>query len=609
MKRNIIFIIELFFATLALMAAQKIVFFVRYATLSAGTPPLDYLRTVWHGLSLDATVAGYIVALPLLMTLTAVWLPSRKWHTATHAFLLVCATAVSVIFAVNLGLYGYWAFPLDASVLQYLASPKEAAASITLSEWTGYTAVAVAYFVAMAACYRRLLRGYHPETKTEKRIAPSIILLFLGCCTFLSIRGGENVVTANISKVYFGNNMFLNHAAVNPVFSLISSATYADGSTNEYDFFAENERVAAFESLRGDRLPSCGADTLLRTRRPDIILILAESFGRSTVDAVVDGEPVAPNFQKLKNEGIYFDNLIANSFRTDRGMVAVLSGFPAQTKSSIMKNPSKSRHLPSIARSLRREGYATSFVYGGDPDFTNTSSYLYGTGFDRIVGQRDLRIDAPTSKWGYADDIMADAFIRHTSECRCGDSPFFAVWLTLSSHEPFDVPIKRFDDRMLNSMAFADECIGRTVAALRRSPKWDDTLVIIVADHAYSYPYGIAGSAVGRHRIPMLWTGGAVRHPAVVDTYASQTDIAATLLTQMGIAHDDYLFSRDIFDPRLPKFGYYVFNNGFGVIDTDGATVFDCTAGRAISPDSTDNHLRIGRTLLQTTYKTIETLQ
>lgn len=274
-----------------------------------------------------------------------------------------------------------------------------------------------------------------------------------------------------------------------------------------------------------------------------------------------------------------------------------------------MKTPAKSRHLPSVARSLRREGYATSFVYGGDPDFTNTSSYLYGTGFDRIVGQHDLRIDAPTSKWGYADDVMADAFIRHTDECRSGGKPFFAVWLTLSSHEPFDVPTERFDDRMLNSMAFADECIGRVVDALHRSPKWDDTLVVIVADHAYPYPYGIAGNAVGRHRIPMLWTGGAVKRPAVIDTYASQTDIAATLLAQMGIAHDDYPFSRDIFDPRLPKFGYYVFNDGFGVIDTDGATIFDCTAGRVISPDSTARHLRTGRTLLQTTYKMIESMQ
>lgn len=191
MKRNIIFVIELFFATLALMATQKIVFLLRYATLSAEAAPLDWLRTIWHGLSLDATVAGYIVALPLLMALAAIWLPSRRWHTATYVFLLVCAAAVAIIFAVNLGLYGYWAFPLDASVFQYLASPKEAAASVTPSEWAGYTFVDVAYFAVMTACYRRLLRGYHPETKSEKRIGGSITLLFLGCCVFLAIRGGR----------------------------------------------------------------------------------------------------------------------------------------------------------------------------------------------------------------------------------------------------------------------------------------------------------------------------------------------------------------------------------------------------------------------------------
>ncbi|GEM_PF-1416469 len=190
MKRNIIFVIELFFTTLALMAAQKIVFLLRYASLSAEAAPLDRLRTIWHGLSLDATVAGYVVALPLLMTIAAIWLPSRRWHTATHVFLLVCAAAVAVIFAVNLGLYEYWAFPLDASVFQYLASPKEAAASVKPGEWAGYTFAAVAYFAVMAACYRGLLRGYHPEAKTEKRIGGSITLLFLGGCVFLAIRGG-----------------------------------------------------------------------------------------------------------------------------------------------------------------------------------------------------------------------------------------------------------------------------------------------------------------------------------------------------------------------------------------------------------------------------------
>ena len=274
------------------------------------------------------------------------------------------------------------------------------------------------------------------------------------------------------------------------------------------------------------------------------MLFLVESFGRSTVDERVGGEPVAPEFQRLKGEGVYFDNLFANSFRTDRGTVAVLSGFPAQTKMSVMKLPVKSQRLPSIARSLRREGYATSFYYGGDLNFTNTASYLYGTGFDRLTWQKDLHFDAPTSKWGYADDVVIDAFTDHVLAEAASQRPFFAAMLTLSSHEPFDVPFAKFDDPMLNAMAFTDACLGRFVERVRQTPVWDDLLVILIADHAYPYPYGIANSDALRHRIPMLWLGGAVRRPAVVETYGSQSDLAATLLAQLGIAHGDFLFSR-----------------------------------------------------------------
>ena len=273
-----------------------------------------------------------------------------------------------------------------------------------------------------------------------------------------------------------------------------------------------------------------------------------------------------------------------------------------------MKLPVKSQRLPSIARSLRSAGYATSFLYGGDLNFTNTASYLYGTGFDRLVWQKDLHFDAPTSKWGYADDVVTEAFTDHVlSEAETGQ-PFFAAMLTLSSHEPFDVPFEKFEDPMLNAMAFTDACLGNFVERVRQTPAWDDLLIILIADHAYPYPYGIANSDVLRHRIPMLWLGGAVRRPTVVETYASQSDLAATLLTQLGIDHSDFRFSRDIFDPARPKFGYWCFNNGFGMADADGATIFDCTSGRVISPDSTAAQLRDGKAMLQTTYKAIREL-
>ena len=605
---NLLFLGALFAMSLLVMAIEKPLFLLWYHAQAAEASAAELALVVWNGLKLDQTVAGYITALPLLVVLAALWIPGRWSRSVLKGYLLVIAAVSATAFAANLALYEYWAFPLDSSVLQYLASPKEALASVTAGQLLLQLLVAAAVFGGMAWCYLRVLRLYDPARRSTHRAGSTLVLLLAAGVLFLPIRGGVSVATANVSKVYFSGRMFLNHAAVNPLFSFLSTLSDGDDALYEYEFFPEPERAAIFEPLRGDLPAGIGTDTLLRTRRPNVVLFLVESFGRSTVDERAGGEPVAPEFQRLKGEGVYFDNLFANSFRTDRGTVAVLSGFPAQTKMSVMKLPVKSQRLPSIARSLRREGYATSFYYGGDLNFTNTASYLYGTGFDRLTWQKDLHFDAPTSKWGYADDVVIDAFTDHVLAEAASQRPFFAAMLTLSSHEPFDVPFAKFDDPMLNAMAFTDACLGRFVERVRQTPVWKDLLVILIADHAYPYPYGIANSDALRHRIPMLWLGGAVRRPAVVETYGSQSDLAATLLAQLGIAHGDFLFSRDLFDPARPKFGYWCFNNGFGVADAGGTTIFDCTSARVISPDSTAAQLRDGKAMLQTTYKAIREL-
>ena len=605
---NLLFLGALFAMSLLVMAIEKPLFLLWYHAQAAEASAAELALVVWNGLKLDQTVAGYITALPLVVVLAALWIPGRWSRSVLKGYLLVIAAVAATAFAANLALYEYWAFPLDSSVLQYLASPKEALASVTAGQLLLQLLVAAAVFGGMAWCYLRVLRLYDPARRSTHRAGSTLVLLLAAGVLFQPIRGGVSVATANVSKVYFSGRMFLNHAAVNPLFSFLSTLSDGDDALYEYEFFPEPERAAIFEPLRGDLPAGIRTDTLLRTRRPNVVLFLVESFGRSTVDERVGGEPVAPEFQRLKGEGVYFDNLFANSFRTDRGTVAVLSGFPAQTKMSVMKLPVKSQRLPSIARSLRREGYATSFYYGGDLNFTNTASYLYGTGFDRLTWQKDLHFDAPTSKWGYADDVVIDAFTDHVLAEAASQRPFFAAMLTLSSHEPFDVPFAKFDDPMLNAMAFTDACLGRFVERVRQTPVWDDLLVILIADHAYPYPYGIANSDALRHRIPMLWLGGAVRRPAVVETYGSQSDLAATLLAQLGIAHGDFLFSRDLFDPARPKFGYWCFNNGFGVADAGGTTIFDCTSARVISPDSTAAQLRDGKAMLQTTYKAIREL-
>ena len=609
LRRKITFPLAVFAATVLVMALQKPLFMAWYAGEAAATGAgwQGWFEVLGHGLSLDLTVAGYVTAVPLLVVLLSLWvrLPQRLWRALLTGYFALVALLTAAVFAVDLALYEHWGFRIDATVLIYLADPKEAMASVDW--WLGVrqTLIAALCTAGILWLYRRTLRLFDGEPLGVRSATPATLLfVMLAAFDFLAIRGGMGASVANVSKVCFSSEAFLNHAATNPLFSLLSSLGDNEDYAAAYPFYDTETLDAKFAALRGDD-PAQQPDTLLlTTRRPNIVVVILESFARTVMDEQVGGEPVMPSMQRLKDEGIWFENFFANSFRTDRGEVAVLSGYPAQTRTSIMKLPAKSRTLPSIARSLATEGYATSFAYGGDLNFTNQAQYMYATGWQELIWQRDLRFaGADPSDWGWDDALMCDWFARRVIDLDAAGQPFLAGLLTLSSHKPFDVPYAKFENEVLNAMAFSDECVGRMIDRLKASPAWENLLVILVADHGYPYPKTLPYNVPLRHRIPMIWTGGAVRAPGVVETYGSQIDLAATLLGQLGIAHGDYAFSKDLFAPEPPrKFAYYTFNDGFGVVDASGEAIWDATSDRVVS-ETAPGLLDVGRTMLQSTYR------
>ena len=608
MRRKLAFPIAVFAATVVMMAVQKPVFMAYYAVEAAGAGFRGWIDVLWHGLTLDLTVAGYVTALPILVTLLSLWfrLPEKVWRGVLTGWFVLVAVATAVIFAVDVALYEHWGFRIDSTVLIYLTDPEEAMASVDF--WLGVrqTLLAAVYAAGMIWAYRRILGIFDGRTVGWRvALLGSVAVVMLAGFDFLAIRGGTGASVANVSKVYFSPTQFLNHAATNPVFSFLASLGERVDYADEYPFFDETTRAEKFDALRGNGPAAGASEPVLNTARPNVVIVILESFARTVMDAEVDGQPVMPYMQRLKGEGIWFENFFANSFRTDRGEVAILSGFPAQTRMSIMKLPAKSRNLPSVARSLAGEGYATSFAYGGDLNFTNQASYMYATGWQELTWQKDLRFDAPAADWGYDDALMCDWFADRVIALSDAGKPFLAGLLTLSSHTPFDVPYSKFDDKVLNAMAFSDECVGKMIDRLKASPAWKDLLVVLVADHGYPYPRTLTYNEPLRHRIPMIWTGGAVAGPRVVADYAAQIDIAATLLAQLGVAHDDFDYSKDIFAPTPPrKFAYYTFNDGFGVVDASGEAVWDATGDRVVTATNPEL-LDVGRTMLQTTYADI----
>jgi phosphoglycerol transferase MdoB-like AlkP superfamily enzyme len=608
MSRKLLTIVAIYLTSVVMMALQKPLFLLWYAEQAAEASSAELLGVSLNGLLLDSTVAGYISAIPWLIMLVAEWIaiPDKAMRRVLNTYFVIIALVASLMVAVDLGLFRYWGFRLDSTIIPYLATPKEAAASVTWSDLWPAVLLFVAYAALMIAVWRGVTNIYRSErVSILRRALHTAIWIVVGGLIFLAIRGGTGTSPANVSKVYFSDNMFLNQAATNPIFSFLSSASRSELKEGDYRYFSDEECERMFEQLQS---PQADADTtaVLNTTRPNVVLIILESFGRTITDEVIDGKEVTPYLNALKSEGIWFENLFANSFRTDRGTVAIMSGYSTHPKVSIMKYPQKAHTLPAIARSLHAEGYTTTFTYGGDANFTNTISYLYGTGIERVSDQRTLPLNVPLAQWGYADDVVCEYFADEVLELASAEKPYFATLLTLSSHEPFDVPYSAFENKILNAAAFTDECVGKMIERWKQSPAWEDMLVVLIADHGIAYPEEFQAGELPRQRIPMLWTGGAIEQGGmVVENFASQADLAATLLKQMDIATDGFKFSKDIFNPALPHYGFWTFNNGFGVISQEGYVRYDCTNNSIIESegDKVEQFTLDGKAIIQTMHK------
>lgn len=606
MRQRINYLVMLYAVLLGGFAIQKPLFMLYNTPEGEGIAGRDYADVVWHGLSLDATTAAYLTALPLLVVTASVWvkrMPLRRWLAP---YLIVIAVVTSLIFVADMALYAFWGFKLDATVFAYLDSPSEAMASVS----TGFVLLRVAAIAAIATAMAWVLVRLTPVelTKVKRRISGTLGLLLTGGLLFLAIRGGVSESTANIGQVYYSDRQFLNHSAVNPCFSLLSSMGKNRRFEEMYDFFPEEERAALFEGL----FPAPDDSTavqLLNTRRPNVLIILLEGFGAEFVESLGGAKGASTNLDRLGREGVWFTDYYCNSYRTDRGTVCALSGYPGLPQTSVMKIPAKSRHLPGIARSLGKAGYETDFLYGGDINFTNMKSYLLSTGYQRLTADTDFSLQERTSNaWGVNDDITFDHLYRTLAARTDTTKHWHTAFLTLSSHEPFEVPFDRFpDDRRLNSFAYTDDCLGRFIDRLKQLPQWKDMLVICLPDHGIAYPQGgqTDHTEPRRYRAPMLWTGGAVKAPRTVDFPVNQTDLAATLLGQMGLPHDDYPFSRNVFGTGYTyPFAFYTFNDGLAFHDSTGTTVYSHEADRVLTddPHPSSTRLQRGQAILQTVF-------
>jgi len=561
--------------------AHRIVFILCNTHLIQDVEMSLLFRSLYKGLRLDLSMAAYFSVLPLLMSILFYLFRNRTFLKIIDSF-----NAVFIVFFVITAvgeacLYREWRSKLSVQALQHFLNPSEV---FKTASW-GLTLLFFLLTISLSVFFVKIYQRKFSFTKTLTQDHSIVKYIYVKGLNFLiigafvlvvMIRGGLQAIPIQSSDPYFSTKPIANDSAVNPLWSILFNVMehLYHFKDNPFKMYEQKEAETLVNDLF--KVEKDTSINILTMRRPNIVFILLEGWSASCVKSY-GGDDYAPFLDSLSRDGIRFTKFYPAAYTSDQGIPAVLSGYPSASRISIISQNSKSIKLPCINKDLKKFGYKSGFLFGGDLNYGNIRSYLYNQGFDKVKEEGDFGLEVPRGKLGIHDKIMAPEFLKLNSE---SVQPFFNAWFTVSTHMPydFDADVKELVDHKennyVNSIGYADEALKSFFNTAKTTPWYKNTLFVVVSDHSHAShkDHNIFDSEY--HRIPMLFFGEVIKENLrgmEMDGVFSQIDITYTLMKQMGLEQEakQYPWSKDMFNPNSKNFAYYCSFSGGGLVSNN----------------------------------------
>ncbi|WP_316842556.1 LTA synthase family protein [Pedobacter gandavensis] len=579
-------------------------------------PLSETMATFYHALLLDLSMTAYLAVIPVLGFIF--WLFSGwksvniKWISIYNLVLLVLFSIISIV---NFNIYREWGTKVNAKAFGFaFSSPGEAAASGASSPILLSLSILAFLIIAGYFLQKRLM----PKTLTFEKSPiwlKALITVLLIVFNFTFIRGGIKGSPITQSMAYFSEEQLLNHAAVNTEWNLIRSILSEKMTRkNPYVYLDAKKADQLIQDLYTTEKDS--TTSILTTNRPNVVMVIIESFTADLTQTLGNETGITPHFDSLMNKGVLFSNLYASGSRTDKGIIASLAGFPTLAAGSIVRYPEKMQKLPAISQSLAKNGYHTSFYYGGESEFDNYKAFILSHDYKKLIDKNNFKGNAPKSFWGQYDEAVFD---RQLQELNTEKQPFYSTLLTLTNHEPYTLPGKsKFGnannvEQFKSTAYYTDSCINAYLNNAKKQPWYKNTLFVFIADHGHILPKQIHDiSTPGRYHVPLLFFGEVIKKEFRGKKYnnvGSQVDIAATLLAQLNIPSKEFNWSKNLLNPYTKPFAYFSWDNGMGFIDNEQCVTFDNVGKMTLfnsndkDKEGTEKRLDLAKAYLQKVYQ------
>lgn len=475
--------------------------------------------------------------------------------------------------------------------VEYLIYPKEVLSTLVnghLFESLFCILICITAFILFYKLASKLYRDY-----TSIKVKKSLLCLVLAIVLIpYGIRGTiTNHKPLNPSNSSFCTSPLGNTIPVNSTFNVFyalrhisdsdikSSSIFAFDNTvnvlNNYDKFSKVTKPKTIDS-------SCPINQVITpkvtpSQKRNVVIIVEESFGARYVQSL-SGDPIAPELEKLKNEGWWFERLYATGHRSVRGLEAITASYPPSPLASQVKLEHR-EELTTISSIYKRLGYKTSFIYGGESHFDSMRSYFLNNGVEEIIEQKDYKDPEFVASWGVSDEDLFKKANEKFVKLSNNNQPFCSVVFSSSFHDPFDIPqgkvnidgVKTDDPRRLTAAKYADYALGKFFEQAKKEDYYKNTVFLVIADHD-SRVRGIGSFPLTNYSIPALIISPDIT-PRVDKRIVSQIDMLPTLLSLTGVSGEFPLSGEDLTRDDIIERAPVSYNELFGYVKGDKFTL------------------------------------
>lgn len=475
--------------------------------------------------------------------------------------------------------------------VEYLIYPKEVLSTLVnghLFESLFCILICITAFILFYKLASKLYRDY-----TSIKVKKSLLCLVLAIVLIpYGIRGTiTNHKPLNPSNSSFCTSPLGNTIPVNSTFNVFyalrhisdsdikSSSIFAFDNTvnvlNNYDKFSKVTKPKTIDS-------SCPINQVITpkvtpSQKRNVVIIVEESFGARYVQSL-SGDPIAPELEKLKNEGWWFERLYATGHRSVRGLEAITASYPPSPLASQVKLEHR-EELTTISSIYKRLGYKTSFIYGGESHFDSMRSYFLNNGVEEIIEQKDYKDPEFVASWGVSDEDLFKKANEKFVKLSNNNQPFCSVVFSSSFHDPFDIPqgkvnidgVKTDDPRRLTAAKYADYALGKFFEQAKKEDYYKNTVFLVIADHD-SRVRGIGAFPLTNYSIPALIISPDIT-PRVDKRIVSQIDMLPTLLSLTGVSGEFPLSGEDLTRDDIIERAPVSYNELFGYVKGDKFTL------------------------------------